>query len=93
MPRVVVELYGTARSVVGAREVDVEVQAGASVRTVIAALATSQPALIGRVIAPGCAELLQSYGVNLNGRNFVADLDTPTQPGDRLLLLFTSAGG
>lgn len=93
MPGVVVELFGTARSIVGAREVEIEVEAGASVSEVIAALAASQPGLVGRVIALNGAGLVESYGLNLNGHNFVADLSTPIRPGDRLLLLFTSAGG
>jgi hypothetical protein len=54
--RVVVRLFGPAREVVGADQVEVDLPAGATAGAALAALAASQPGLAGLLPVPGGGE-------------------------------------
>ncbi|MCD6553875.1 MAG: hypothetical protein DRI52_03250 [Chloroflexi bacterium] len=93
MPKVVVEFYGTARQVTGQKEVTIELKEGGTFRDVVRALAARYPKLVGDVIQPGGEELQMPNMFNVNARRVVHDLDTQPQDGDRILLMFVTAGG
>lgn len=89
----VVELFGLARQLAQAKECRVKIDGQATFRRVLAYLAEQFPTLVGPVILPGTFDLVSSYMLNLDGRRRVADLDAPVEEGQRLLLMFTEAGG
>ncbi|MBC7250529.1 MAG: MoaD/ThiS family protein [Anaerolineae bacterium] len=93
MPKVVVEFYGTARHVTGQKEVPLELKEGSTFRDVVKTLAARYPALIGDVIKPSGDELQMPNMFNVNARRVVQDLDTQPEDGDRILLMFVTAGG
>ncbi len=86
--RVVVELYGVARSKAGIEWVPVE---GETIGAALAALERACPALAGAVIEGG--RLSEHYRLSLNGQRFVSDPARRLTDGDRLLLLSAEAGG
>jgi molybdopterin converting factor small subunit len=88
-----VELFGPARLAAGVREVAVELRRRPRVRDVVRALGATYPVLVGSVmdVERGC--LTEGYVFNRNGRDFIIDYDVEVRPGDRLLLLASSAGG
>lgn len=89
----VVELFGLARQLAQTKECRLKMDGQASFRQVLAYLAREFPALVGPVIIPETFDLVSSYMLNLDGRRRVADLDAPAAEGQRLLLMFTEAGG
>jgi molybdopterin converting factor small subunit len=93
MPAMVVEFYGTSRQVTGRKEMTIELGAGGTFRDVVRTLAARYPALIGDVIQPGGEELQMPNMFNVNARRVIRDLDTRPQDGDRILLMFVTAGG
>jgi len=93
MPKVVVEFYGTARQVTGQKDVTIELEEGGTFRDVVRALAARYPELVGNVIQPGGEELQMPNMFNVNALRVVHDLDTQPQDGDRILLMFVTAGG
>jgi molybdopterin converting factor small subunit len=93
MPTVMVEFYGTARQVTRQKEVTIELEEGGTFRDVVRTLAARYPGLIGDVIQPGGEELQMPNMFNVNARQVVKDLDTQPQDGDRILLMFVTAGG
>ena len=86
-----VELFGVAR--LTARERQTEMAAVTSLREVVGALAARWPQLVGPVIGEDGDSLNEGYIFNINGRDFVRDLDRPVAPGDTVLLLAAAAGG
>ncbi len=88
-----VELFGVARLLAGVKQVEVELDEGATVRGVLRGLARRCPGLVGAVIRPDLTGLVEGHVLNLNGLSFVADAGAPVAPGDALLLLSSSAGG
>ncbi len=86
--RIVVELYGVARSKAGIERIPVE---GETIGAALAALERACPALVGAVIEGG--RLSEHYRLSLNGRCFVSDPARRLTDGDRLLLLSAEAGG
>jgi molybdopterin converting factor small subunit len=88
-----VELFGLARSIVGQRDLAVELPREATVADALARLAASYPELVGRVIRPDGQGLTEGQVLNLNGRTFVEDVGAAVGPGDTLLILSNTAGG
>jgi hypothetical protein len=88
-----VELFGSARRVVGAKEVDLAISSTDTYRDVAAKLATDYPSLLGRVIEPGTYDLIEPYFFNVDAKRVVRDLDQRPDPGKPLLLFFVDAGG
>ena len=88
-----VRVFGTLRPLVGGKELDVDVDAGQTVRDVLAALAAEHPTLGERVLDDG-GELQKSVHVLVNGRSvkFLDGLDTAVRDGD-LMALFPAIGG
>ena len=92
-PCCTVELLGPARLHAGVRELTVEMDGEVAASDVVKALAARCPALVGVVLDPGRGRMVEGYILNHNGRDFLIDMETPIRPGDRLLLLSSSAGG
>src|SRR3954466_2664480 len=88
-----VELLGPARLLAGTRQLTVELQHEVTVRELIPALAACCPALDGPVLDVKQGMLVDGYVLNRNGRDFLPGPDATVRPGDRLLLLASSAGG
>ena len=59
----------------------------------VAALAEACPALVGSALDVEGQRVGEGYILNRNGRDFIKDRTALTQPGDRLLLMSSSAGG
>ena len=89
-----VRLFATLRSVVGAKEVEVDVEPGDSVRRVLERLAAAHPAL-GERMLDGDGRLQSSVNVLVNGRNikFLRGLNSTIRESDRVALFPPVGGG
>lgn len=88
-----VELLGPARLVAGQNELTLPLDRTLTVGELIGLLARHCPALVGPVLDPQRQTLVEGYILNRNGRDFLAHPQARVEPGDRLLLLASSAGG
>jgi len=91
--KVVIELFGLARYLVGRKEIRVDLPEGATLRDVVARLASQTKELIGQVIDGKRMELIEPYSLNINGQYVARDLSMKVNEDDRILLLFTAVGG
>jgi molybdopterin converting factor small subunit len=82
-----VEFLGIPRQRAGLAELEVE---AATLGQLLGTLAMRCPALGDLITADG---LHPSIVANLNGDQFVSDLETPLSGNDRLLILSADAGG
>jgi len=89
-----VRIFATLRSLVGAKEVEVDVEAGDTVRNMLDKLTAEYPALSKRVLDDE-GNLQSSINVFVNGRNikFLDGLNSPIQEGDALALFPPVGGG
>jgi molybdopterin synthase sulfur carrier subunit len=89
-----VRIFATLRSFVGAKEVEVDVEAGDTVRNMLDKLTDEYPTLRERVLDDE-GNLQSSINVFVNGRNikFLDGLNSPIQEGDRLALFPPVGGG
>lgn len=90
----IVKFFATLRPVVGAKEAEVEVEAGDTVRNVLEKLIAAYPGL-GERILDDDANLRSSINVLVNGRSvrFLDGLNTIIRDGDRLALFPPIGGG
>lgn len=88
-----VELFGVARLVGKSGQVTLTLPHGATVEEMLAALADTLPALVGRVIGPDGRSLVDGFACNVNGLQFVHTPTAPVNPGDTILILSADAGG
>ncbi|HEX9012427.1 MAG TPA: MoaD/ThiS family protein [Anaerolineaceae bacterium] len=89
-----VEVSGLARSIAGARRVDVDLPRGADFHTLVRRLADLFPGLVDLVIAPGREDLLNANVFTRNDEIVMPDLlDSCLEDGDRLALLSIIVGG
>lgn len=88
-----VRIFATLRPLVGAKEVEVEVEAGDRVRNALEKLTTGYPVLRERVLDDD-GSLRSSINVLVNGRSirFLDGLNTTIQESD-VLALFPPIGG
>ncbi len=93
MFRCVVQMFGLPNEITELREVEVELNDGATLRDVVAALKDKIPALEGTAIRAGGDQLVEHYKFNVNGRFYYDDMDLQLQSGDRIALLVPIAGG
>jgi hypothetical protein len=87
-----VELLGLARLLAGREVVRVAVEPPATLAAVLQALALAAPRLTGTVLAADGA-LLGGHALTRDGVELLRNPAARIEPGDRLLLLSTSAGG
>jgi molybdopterin converting factor small subunit len=88
-----VELFGAARLTARTREVALVLPSKATLAQVFAALAEKLPILVGRVIKPDGASLVNGYACNVNGLDFVRTSTATIKPGDNIAILSADAGG
>ena len=91
--KVSVELFALARRLSGEKQVTLEVEPGATLRDVVAALSDHFPPLLGELVVPGCYDLREPYFINVDGRRVAESLDEPAREGENLLLMFVTIGG
>jgi molybdopterin synthase sulfur carrier subunit len=87
------KVFGTLRQFVAAKQVEVDVRDGDTVRDVLVRLAGDHPAL-GERILDDEGNLQKAINVLVNGRSikFLDGLDTTIQEGDELAI-FPAVGG
>ena len=87
------KIFGTLRQFVAAKQVDLEVESGDTVRDALVRLAGDHPAL-GERILDDDGNLQKAINVLVNGRSikFLDDLNTTIQEGDELAI-FPAVGG
>jgi len=86
-------MYGLSYEITPLREVEVELNEGAGMAEVTAALKEKIPALEGPVIRTGQNRLQENYKFNINGDFFYDGMDFQLHPGDRIALLIPVTGG
>ncbi|MFB3819006.1 MAG: ubiquitin-like small modifier protein 1 [Candidatus Methylomirabilales bacterium] len=95
MPRVTVRTMFDLARIIGANCVELRVEPGATVRTVLERLAQAHQGLQGRLFDAETGGLLAYLFVELNGRDIrsAGGLATPVEDGDALSVLIPVAGG
>jgi molybdopterin-guanine dinucleotide biosynthesis protein A/molybdopterin converting factor small subunit len=88
-----VELFGVARQLAKTKDVSVTLPPDATFSQVFAALAEKLPVLVGRVISPDRASLVDGYACNVNGLEFVRTATATVNPDDNIIILSADAGG
>ena len=86
-------MYGLPYELTPLREVEVELNDGAGMAEVVAALREKVPVLEGPVIRTGQDRLQENYKFNINGDFFYDGMDFRLHPGDRIALLVPVTGG
>ena len=88
------KVFGTLRQFVSARQVDIEIRSGDTVRDVLVRLAGDHPAL-GERILDDEGNLQKAINVLVNGRSirFLDGLDTTIQESDQLAVFPAIGGG
>ena len=89
-----VKIFATLRPLVGAKEVEVDVEAGDTVRNVLEKLTVEYPALRERVLDDD-GNLQSSIHVLVNGRSieFLRGINSTIQEDDELALFPPVGGG
>ena len=95
MPTVTVRTMFDMARIIGRPSVQLDIQPGATVRSVLEALVAAYHGLDGRLFDTGKGGLLPYLFVELNGRDIRAlrGLETSVQDGDALSVLIPVAGG
>jgi molybdopterin converting factor small subunit len=93
MFKCIIYMYGLPYEITTLREVEVELNEGAGMAEVTAALKEKIPALEGPVIRTGQNRLQDNYKFNINGDFFYDGMDFQLHPGDRIALLVPVTGG
>ena len=93
MIKFTVQMFGLPPEITTLRAVEIEVNEGAGMGEVIAAIRQKTTALDGPVFRPGEDRLADLYKFNVNGRFYFDGMDFKLQPGDRIALLVPATGG
>jgi hypothetical protein len=93
MFKCLVHMYGLPREITDLRAVEIEVEEGAGMAAVAAAMKIKVPTLEGPVIRSGENRLEEDYKFNLNGHFYFDGMDFQLKPGDRIALLTPAQGG
>lgn len=88
-----VEFFGLSPEMTNLYDVDVEINEGAGLPGLIAALKRKVPTLVGQVIVPDKDLLQEGFAFNINGEFHFEDEDVHIGKWDRVVLLLLSAGG
>ncbi len=86
-------MYGLPQEITTLREVEIELEEGAGMSDVFAAMKEKIPALPGPVIRTGENRLEQFYKFNINGNFYYDGMDFQLHSGDRIALLVPVTGG
>lgn len=88
-----IEMYGISPGITDQNRIDVEVNDGATISHLVAALKARIPALDGAVIQPGSNRLIESYAFIINGQFHFGESEIKVQKGDRVVLVLLATGG
>jgi len=86
-------MFGLPHEITELREVEVELEDGANMADVIAAMKEKIPTLEGPVIRTGQNRLEELYKFNVNGQFYFDGMDFELHSGDRIALLVPATGG
>jgi hypothetical protein len=89
---ITIELLGVARLLARREVIELPALEAISLAELLSALASELPALVGTVVTSEGA-LLGGYALSRDGVGLLREPLQQVEPGDRLLLLSTSAGG
>jgi molybdopterin converting factor small subunit len=93
MFKCLVHMYGLPHEITELRAIEIEVNEGAGMEEVVAAMKQKIPALEGPIIRSGENRLEEQYKFNLNGHFFFDGMDFQLKEGDRIALLTPAQGG
>ena len=93
MFKVVIKLFGLPQEITDLKEVEVELEVGAIMAEVIAAMKAKIPELEGTVIRTGENRLIELYKFNVNGGFYFDGMDFQIKEGDSVALLVPAIGG
>jgi len=93
MFKCVIQMFGLPHEITELREVEVELEDGANMADVIAAMKEKIPTLEGPVIRTGQNRLEELYKFNVNGQFYFDGMDFELHSGDRIALLVPATGG
>lgn len=91
-----IELFGVARLTAHTPHVSLTLSAEATLGDALTVLGAECPTLLGSVLSAddaGHTGLRSGYACNINGKDFVRDVQTRLREGDSLLILSSDAGG
>ena len=88
-----IQMFGLPRDITDLMEVEVELEEGAGMAEVIAAMKEKIPTLEGPVIRDGENRLEDLYKFNINGRFYFDGMDFELHENDRIALLVPATGG
>ena len=88
-----VELFGLSNEITALKNVDIDLNDGASLKDVVAALRSKIPAMEGSVIRTGQDRLTERYVFNVDGRFYFDTDNARLNDGDHIRLLLLSTGG
>jgi molybdopterin converting factor small subunit len=89
-----IHLYGLPHEITDLTQAEFELEKGANLRQVVAALRNIIPSLEGPVIRKGEDRLMDLYKFNVNGRFYYDDdMDLQINQDDRIALLTPITGG
>jgi molybdopterin converting factor small subunit len=88
-----VEMYGLPSDATSLREVSIDLNDGARISELVAALRKAIPALEGEVIQVGEDILAGGYTFNINGQFYAGFERLNLKPGDSVKLLLMATGG
>ena len=86
-------MFGISPGITEQTEAEVELNEGATVDELVAALKAKVPALEGPVIQSGYNRLTESYGFIFSGQFHFGEDDAKIQKGDRIVLVLLAMGG
>jgi molybdopterin converting factor small subunit len=88
-----VEMFGLSKDATELRNVEIELNEGASLRDLVAALRRKIPALEGKVIRDGQDRLTEQYVFNIDGRFYFDSDKVQLREGSSIRLVLLSTGG
>lgn len=88
-----IELFGIPNIPDDLRKVEVELNNGARLKDVVAALRRKLPALEGSVFVAGEDRLREYYAFNVNGNFYDYESDIQLKNSDKIILLLLATGG
>jgi hypothetical protein len=91
--KITVEIYGVPNEATSLRKIELELQEGAYITDLIAALKHAIPTLDGRVTYPGLDVFNQYYAFNINGRFYTNEREIQIRPNDHIAMLSLATGG
>ena len=84
--KLTVEMYGLA-PYTELNSIDIEVKENAGLKDLFGAIIKQLPYLEGHVIQSGVNQLIETYGIYINGRFIIQDEQIEVKPGDKIVLI------